>query len=267
MLLRAASLVLAGVPGALVGFAGLGDVGRRPWFTDPDRLPVAQTAAALTEVGGALAAAVLVATALGWLFGLVLTGAALHVMAVPHRPVRVWQAVRFIGLSRLWAFLRIAALAGVGAVLLVAPSGWILEAVASRGDAAGWSGRTLLVVVPMVRAGVVLLGLSVLGAWAHWARVAVVADDLPVRWAVAVAARRMVSHPLWMVLFPALVGLGVQTVGAFVVFAWAQASVGLGTAFAVAGWLAWLVLQAYAWHWLQHGGRLVWTATGSTSSS
>jgi hypothetical protein len=212
----------------------------------------------LATAGGAIVAASTLAGVLGWLLGLVLTGAALHVLASPHRPERVWQAIRIVGLPRLWAFLRIACLAALANAAVVFLTGFLADWLVAYGDAAGWTGRTLLLTVPIARAGAIAVALSFFGAWSHWCRVGVVAADLPVRRAVIAAARLMVARPGTALLFPAALSLLVPALGSLLLLGWADAVPGAGTVLAGAAWFLWLVVQSFVWHWLCHSGRLTW---------
>lgn len=222
-------------------------------------MPGAQSMVALSEGGGAIVGAALVIGLVAWGLGLVLTAAALHVLGGQQRPVGVWRAIRLVGLSRLWAFLRIALLSGltIGATAVVA--GLLRDLVVAWGDTAGWSGQTLMVSVPALAALPVLAAMALCGAWAHWVRVAVVADDLPVRRALIVSARGMLLRPGLMIVFPVSVGLAVQLGGVVVLMTWAQLpATGSATAAGFAAWILLGLVQAFTWHWLQHSGRLTW---------
>ncbi len=255
---------LAGLPGLLVAMGGLKGLARKPWFTDLAQLPAMQVVDLVGGAGAAMAGAAFVTAALTWVAGLVLTGAALDVLGASQERVRVWHAVRVVGLPRLWAFLRIAALAAVANALVVVTSGWILEAIVGHGDAAGWTGQTQLITLPALRGLVVLAGLVAFGVWAHWTRVAVVADDLTVRRAVIAAVRKMWSQPGVAVVFPALVGGLLPVAGAAGLYVWFAAPVGGGTLWALALWCVWLLIQAFGWHWLQHAARLTWGPAASS---
>lgn len=255
ILLRLLAHLGASLPLLLTALVTAASAARAPYFTDvAGPLPAAHLARLPGALGGAaLGAATLLAALLFLLAEQVITAGAL-VWLDPRRgrdgrgPVAV---VAREGLAQLWIFLRIAAFS----LLALAAGGYAIRAgfasLEVRGDVAGWSGRTLVLLLPALQLLALALWAAVVGAWALCCRTLSVIDERRrVRRTALIALGVLRRHPGRALGYLVGVALCTALAGGGVLFLWRQqAPSGALLAAWAAAWLAVLGLQAWAWHW------------------
>ncbi|RMG47404.1 MAG: hypothetical protein D6718_03765 [Acidobacteria bacterium] len=257
ILLRWALLVVSGSAAVLLAAPPLAAAARRPFFTEPaGPLPAGHLArlaiAAGPGLGAAAGAAALLALAGHWL----LVPGAIAWLDRVRRGGRPRGVVRFVveaGTPRLWAMARITLLAvalaaaGLAAIRLGFHR---LDVAAERG---AWDSAARAVLLPRLRWLAGLLWLALVGAFAFWCRVVMVADGRArVRSVMLLVPRIWVRIPFSApVLFVAVTVLVQAGAGAYLL-AWRQSAPRSVSGLAAwsAGALAVLLLQAGAWHWL-----------------
>jgi hypothetical protein len=151
-----------------------------------------------------------------------------------------------------------AALSGLGMWAIATA----FERLALRGDTAGWTGQTLVVVLPLCQAIATLLWMALVGAWAFWCRVLLVADERRRVRSVGLLVLRVFRRaPLRGPSFFAAVTIASFLGSATVLLVWRQLPPrSLPAAIAVMGlWLLTLVAQAWLWHWLLRAARLLYS--------
>lgn len=270
--LRAALVLLAALPTLAVAWVNLaGGPARQPYFTDVQgRLPLFHLLRLLDELGPTLAPLLALAALVALLGEQLLVAGGLDWLAPGRqrdtsRRTAPLRAILAIGLSWLWPMIKVLLLAlllaGLGLKLL----GWGAERLGDHAEVAGWSGYATQAVLPALRVLLSLLWLALVGAWAFWCRVLMVADGRrTARGALLLAGRLCLRRPLRAPLFHVGLTLLMQTVGALVLALWRQsppASVSGALLWALS-WLLVVVLQAFLWHWLLHAARLLY-ADGS----
>jgi len=267
ILLRWALVLLAALPAALAALAAVAaGPARTPYITEVQgplpvfhllrlarELPLSVAALALLGAGVALLGQqILGAGALSWL-----APGRERLTSIPS----VAGAVLREGTPWLWTMLRVVLLAAVLAAAGLAGLGWIHERLALCGEPAGWSGRTIFLLLPAARGATSLLWLSLVGAWAFWCRVLLIADSRRTVRSVGVLVLRVWwRHPLRAPLFYVGVVLAMLLASALTLLWWRQAPpVDLGGALLLGlSWLLLLLLKAVAWHWLLRAGRLLY---------
>jgi hypothetical protein len=270
--LRAALVLLAALPTAAVAWVSLaGGPARQPYFTDVEgRLPLFHLLRLFDELGSSLAPLLALAALIALLGEQLLVAGGLDWLAPGRqrdtsRRTAPLRAILAKGLSWLWPMIKVlllaALLAGLGLKLL----DWGAERLEDHAEVAGWSGYATQALLPLLRGLLALLWLALVGAWAFWCRVLMVADGRrTARCALLLAGRLCLRRPLRGPLFYVALTLLMQTVGALVLALWRQsppASAGGASLWALS-WLLVVVLQAFLWHWLLHAARLLY-ADGS----
>jgi len=250
-------VLLSSLPAGLASRAMLaGGPARSPYFTlQPPPLPWTHLVRLFGEIPAAVPAALATAslTVLGGQFLLAGAVAVLRLPATPADPPRVLASIRRAGASHVRGFLGLV----VAALLLGAAGAALLRllgrTLAAHGDASGWGGVAMGVVIPSLMASLMLLWVASLGAWLLWARALLVIDrpSGAVR-AARAAAGVLARHPFAALGFPMALSLGCVAGGGAVVGAWlaAEPASSWRGALWAAGMLAVVGAQSFAWHWM-----------------
>jgi len=266
--LRAALVLLASVPTLVVVLATLaGGPARQPHFTDVDgRLPLFHLLRLLGELGPSLVGLLALAALIGLLGEQLLVAGGLDWLAPGRerdtsRRTGPLRAILGQGLLWLWPMLKVLLLAALLAGLGIKLLGWSAEALEDHAEVAGWSGYTTSVALPALRGLIGLLWLALVGAWAFWCRVLMIADGRrTARSALLLAGRLCLRRTLRGPLFYMALTLLMQAGAGLVLVLWRQSppvSVGGALLWALS-WLLIVVLQAFLWHWLLHAARLLY---------
>jgi hypothetical protein len=226
-------------------------VAREPYFTGaPAALDVGQLLELARRMRPALLALAASALLL-WLLLQVLTAGAL-IRLERGRPERIslWRACWDGGSRALLPYLRAAllaaVLAGLGAALLSRIFAWL----ASHGEVAGWTGKTLVRDLPLARAVLTGLWVSVVGIFAFWLRVLLARERRPrVRVAAQRALRLCLRRPVSALAFHWVVASTTLAAQGAVLLAWQGAAEPSPASRWLAVWLAVLLVSAYAWQW------------------
>jgi hypothetical protein len=253
--------IVAAAPGAAATIAGLAEgPARRAFFADAPRpLPIVHLAAWTQEIPGAGLALLLGGACFAWLGNLMLTAAAVRLLAeAPAGRARVWRSIFDEGTRAIWPYLRVSVLAVVWAAIGLRLIGLIFERLADHATLAGWTGGASLITLNTWRILLALLWLSIVGAGAFWSRVIVVDDDRHfVRRMHGIVPRLFARRPLGGLVMHVLVSLGALAACAAVLAAWRQ-SPGASLGLFVLLWLMGLLLQAWVWHWRLRACLLTW---------
>jgi hypothetical protein len=263
-------VVLSSAPALIAGLAGVsGGAARRPYYTDVEgRLPLIHWIRLLKDLPESLAPAMAAAVVLAVLGDQLVTGGALA-MLDPGRPagerVRVLATVLREGLTHLWAFLRAAALGLVilafGVVLIRLP----FKQLDLAGYRSGWTGKTVMLTLPVLHMFAMLLWMATSGAWVFWCRLITAADGRRrVRRTGLLALQVLWRHPLrsWGVFVTSTIAT--MLLSGAVLIAWRQAEPGTrGGALAwFLLWLLTLLIQSFVWLWLLCAGRALYDSGG-----
>lgn len=261
MALRWLLFVAAALPALAVSLGGIrAEVANRSYFAAaPDPLPLIPLARLLERLPASIWGALLAVAVVVWAGNQLLTAGAVTLFGTAGggRP-RVWRTVFEAGTRSLWAYLRIAltalVLAALGARLIGAIGGRLLD----HGQQELWTMQARLL-VHAGRGAAILCWLTLVGVFAWWCRVIVVADERRrVRRVWTVVLRLWRRRPLGALALHFLLALGGLLAGAGALFAWRQSGAG------VTGWaLAWLAVLAglsFLWHWRLRAGRLMWSS-------
>jgi len=259
--LRWALSILAALPGIAAAKAALsGSVGSEPWFTEvPDPLPLPQFFGIPGEVGAAVPV-LLIGVVLAWLFHQLLTAAAVEILDPARQPgrVRLWRTMMDRGWSYLLIYLRVSLVALVFLLLGARILSVVFERLAERGVVEGWTGKTLILTLPIVRLLLLLAWAGIVGACAWWSRVILLSGGRRyVRRMLTIVPRVLWRSPVQGFLLHWLLGIVSVLLGAAVLFTWRQAP-GLATGWFVA-WLMLLVVQSAVWHWRMRTLSLIWS--------
>ena len=251
--LRVGWLLACSVPGAIVAGVEIAEgPARVPLYTtSPGPLPIVDLAR-LAAQQGSMVVGVLLCTALLFLLtNLVLTAAGLQLLG--PGPKGLWGALR-AALDHFWPFVRVALVALTAWIPIVATFHWATGVMEAKGDVAGWSGEMLLITLPAIKVLLSVLWVSLVGVWAFWTRVVLIADDrCLVRRASIIGLRILKRHPIRALGFALVAPLATTAfTGALLIF-WRQASAD-STVVACIAWLLALVLAAQVWHWMLHAG-------------
>ena len=251
----------AALPGLAVAVGGIGKtLANRPYFAEaPDPLPLLPLLRMLGRLPGSIWGMLVLAAIVAWLGNLLLTAGAVALFGTARggRPL-VWRTIFEAGTRSLWAYLRIALVALVMAMLGARIIGVIAEQLLEHGKLALWTFRTQL----LLQAGrglATLCWLTLVGVFAWWCRVIVVADQRRrVRRLWTVVPRLWWRHPIVALVLHFLLALGSLFAAAAVIFFWRQSSGG------ARGWaVLWLLVLAglsFLWHWRLRAGRLLWSS-------
>jgi hypothetical protein len=260
VVLRWALSVLAGLPAIMATKGALSAAASQPWFTEaPDPLPLPQFFGVMGHVGGVMPIVILGAVIV-WLFNQLLTAAAIETLDPGRGPgrVRLWRTMVDTGWRYFLIYLRVSVFAAlflfIGARILSV----VFESLAERGDVEGWTGKTLVMTLPLLRALLLLAWAGVVGVGAWWSRLILLRDGRRyVRRMLGILPRVLWRSPVQGFLFHWVLGAASVVAGAAVLVAWRQTP-GVATAwFAV--WLLLLLAQALVWHWRLRTMSLIWS--------
>lgn len=257
-------LVACFLPAYLAGLVGLADrYGTRPALAGhPGPLPVFLVADLLSELPKSFTVLAAAGVAALMLFEQVLSAGALARLDPERSTASLrdrWRGAWREGVPHFWRFVRIKLLA----VVLFALGAWLIGKLFSplfeHGERAGYTGLTLVVLLPGARLLATTLWLAVVGALAFWCRLLTVADDRR-------RVRRTVLHVLqvfrrrpWQALgFFVVATMGANLGGTALLVLLAPPHRGLGAVARAVVWLALLLAHSYVWHWLIHAGRLLY---------
>jgi hypothetical protein len=264
--MRLLLLLLASLPAVVMLLAGLaGGPARQPYFTEVSgRLPLFHLLRLGSDLSGVLVGGLVLAVVLALLGEQVLVAGALSWLGrgpgegAAKSP---WRAVPARGIGLLWLMLKVVLLAvvcfGVGTALI----NRLFDALDHHGELAGWTGYTMMIFLPALRVICVVVWLAIVGAWAFWCRVLLVADGRrTVRSTWLLVLRVWRRHPLRAPLFYVVVTLASQLGAGVVLATWRQGPPGSASGVApwLVSWLLVLALQGYLWYWLLHAARLLY---------
>ena len=255
--------ILAALPVMTAAKAALSDsVGKQPWFTEaPDPLPLPQFFGVMGEIGPAVPV-MLFGVVLAWLFHQILTAAAIEIFDPRREPgkVRLWRTMVDKGWSYLLVFLRVSLFAFIFLAIGARVLAFVFERLAERGAVEGWTGKTLVLTLPIVHALLLLAWAGIVGACAWWSRVILLRGGRRyVRRMLTLVPRVLWRSPIQGFLLHWVLGAASVVLGAAVLFAWRQAP-GVATVWFVA-WLLLLVVQAAVWHWRLRMLSLIWSCS------
>ncbi len=261
--LRWLLFVVAALPGLAAGIGAIGEsVANRPYFAAAaDPLPLVPLARLMARLPGPVWATLALAAAVAWLGNLLLTAGAVAIFGAGRSgPPRVWRTVFGAGTHALWAYLRIALVALLLAIVGARILGAIGDRLIEHAVRDLWTLRAQLF-IQLGRGVAILCWLTLVGVFAWWCRVIVVADRRRrVRRLWTVVPRLWWRHPVGALLIHFVLALAGLLAGAAVIVAWRQSPAG------TPGWtLLWLAVLAglsLLWHWRLRAGRLLWSDPG-----
>jgi hypothetical protein len=250
------------LPGLAVAVSSIGEsVGNRPYFSEaPDPLPLIPLLHLIDRLPGPLWGALLLAAAAGWLGNLLLTAGAVTLFgSPPGGRAGVWRTVFEAGGRSLWAYLRIALVALVLAAAGARVIGLVSERLALHGEHALWTMRARFL-LQIGRGTALLCWLTLVGVFAWWCRVIVVADERRrVRRLWTVVPRLWRRRPFGALVAHFLLALASLLAAAGTLFAWRQSPA--GAAVWAPAWLAVLAGLSFFWHWRLRAARLLWSSS------
>ncbi len=261
MALRWLLFVAAALPALVVSLRSLGaEIANRSYFsTAPDPLPMVPLGRLLDRLPGSIWGALLAAAVVAWAGNQLLTAGAVTLFGTAGGGrARVWHKVFEAGGRSLWAYLRIAltalVLAALGARLIGAAGGRLLD----HAQQELWTMQARFLIL-IGRGVATLCWLTLVGVFAWWCRVIVVADERRrVRRVWTIVPRLWRRRPLGAMALHFLLALGGLLAGGGALFAWRQSGAG------VSGWaLVWLAVLAglsFLWHWRLRASRLLWSS-------
>ena len=256
--------IVAALPGIAAARGVLGDtVANRPYFAAaPDPLPLPKLLALLGELNAAVAA-LAAGVVVAWLAGLFLTAAAFRILDPRQHSadVRVVRTAFDTGAQYLFPYLRVALLAALAIAVGGRLIGVIFDALSDHGTVSDWSGKTLVLTLPTLRAVLLLGWVSCVGVCAFWCRAILVAERRRyVRRVVALLPRLLWRWPCHGLALHVVLGIVSLAIAAPVLVAWRQSSG--GTTGWMLLWLFVLLVQACLWHWRVRAAGLVWADAG-----
>jgi hypothetical protein len=255
--------VFAALPGIAGARGALGEsIANRPQFTEaPDPLPFLEFARLIAEIPGGVWATFALGVIIGWTGNLFLTAGAVDIVGRRDTGgVKVLRTVFDTGVRHLWVYVRIALFAvlfiGVGSRLLAV----IFERLGEHGQLAGWSAETLVFNLGITRGLILLLWLTIVGVFALWSRVIVVADGRRyVRRLPSLVVRLWLRRPVGSLVVHLVLVFATLFASSGVLAGWRQSSA-RSTGWIVL-WLGVLMAQALIWHWRIRASRLIWSAS------
>lgn len=251
--------LLAMLPGILVTIGHLRDrVGRRPMFDEMARplelVGVRQLVSELPGPGLGLLLGGLVAI---WILQQLWLAGATRVLDPRRReggPVR--RELLEEGARYLVRYLRVVGLALVAVVVSMTLLRLVFEGLADRAEIEGWSIQRSFIDLPVLRALLTLLVLTLIGTAAFWAKVIVSADDRRyVRRLPWIVLRLFLRRPLATLGFQSTTVLLVLALQAAALWSWRQSGTFLPWLFL---WLILLMAAAYVWQARVRAAVLVW---------
>ncbi len=260
---RFAMMALAAAVGALAIRGDLtGNIGRSPWFADaPDPLPLQQFMAVWGQIprqgiGTAMAAA-LFSVLVGWF----LTAGVVDLLTHGRRegePLN--RQVGAAGSFGLLPFLRVALLGLAFHGSLIGATAIVFDRLVDHGYLAGWSGKTLGRDLPLIRLGVTVAAMHLVGVFAFWCRVVIVADRRRyVRRVIGLVLSLGWRAPLRGFAAHLVLGLSLTLADGYLIVAWRQSA--LPTDRWLAAWLLMLAVASIVWAWRFHTAVLLWTSS------
>ena len=259
--LRWLLFVVAALPVLAAGIGGIGgSLANRSYFAEaPDPLPMFPLIRLLGRLPGSVWAMLAAAALVAWLGNLLLTAGAVKLFgSAADGPPRVWRTVFGAGTGALWAYLRIALIALLLAAIGARFVGIIAGRLLDHGTDAEWTLRAKFL-VQVGRGLATLCWLTLVGVFAWWCRVIVVADErYRVRRLLTLVPRLWRRRPVGALALHFLLALGGLLAGSAVLFAWRQSAAGYGGWTVL--WLAVLVGLSYLWHWRLRASRLLWSS-------
>jgi hypothetical protein len=269
ILLRWALVALAAVPAMFAAIVGIAaTVARQPYFTDVrGPLPIAQLLRLSREVPPGILATLALAAVLALVGQQVLVAGALHWLepARGPRPSSTEEPVALVVIKSggrwLWAMLRVVLLAAALSTVGLIAIDCLFERLVDHGTGQGWTGRTLWLRLPLLEVAASLVWAAIVGAWAFWCRVLMVADGRRrVRSAGVLVLRVWWRRPLAAPLFFVVLTLAMLLGSAAVLALWRQhpPTALPGVIPLAVTWLLVLLVQAMAWHWLLRAARLLY---------
>ncbi len=254
--------ILAALPATMAAKGALSTAATRPWYTEaPDPLPLPQFFGVMGELG-AVMPLVVVGAIVAWLAHQLLTAAAIEILdpARGAEPIRLWRAMVKIGWRYLLIFLRVSLFALVFLLIGSRVLSWIFDGLAERGAVQGWTGKTLVLTLPILHGLLLLAWAGIVGAWAWWSRVILLHGRRRyVRRMVGIVIRTVWRSPLQGFVAHWILGIASVLAGAAVLFAWRQ-SPGVATGWFLL-WLLLLLVQAFVWHWRLRTLHLIWACS------
>ena len=253
--------IFAALPGIAVARGALGEsIANRPHFTEaPDPLPFLEFARLITEIPGSVWGALAIGVVIGWVGNLFLTAGAVDIVGRRGTGgVRVLRTVFDTGARHLWVYVRVALLAvlfiGLGSRLLAL----VFERLGEHGQVAGWTAKALAFNLGITRGLLLLLWLTIVGVFALWSRVIVVADGRRyVRRLPSLVLRLWWRHPVRSLVVHVVLALATLFVSSAVLAGWRQSSA--SPAGWIVLWLGVLMAQALVWHWRIRASCLIWS--------
>lgn len=266
-LVRFGFMLLMSAPMTLIALVGVAEgPGKSPYFTEPKGLlPFVHLVKLVMELPKAVVPGVLVTALLCVFVDQILLGGAVS-LADPSRvqdeKPRVLSAVGKEGLVHLWPFLRAV---GLGLLPLFVGSG-LLRVLAKKlnamGELSGWTGKTMMVTLPMLNAVLMLIWFGCTAAWIFWCRLICAADNRRIaRRSAVLALRVFVRRPIpSLVSFAFLSIISIVLSGA-VLFGWRFSDPrGASLFFWVSAFLGTLAVQALLWLYLVRAGMLLYSS-------
>ncbi|ANM30367.1 hypothetical protein ABI59_13485 [Acidobacteria bacterium Mor1] len=254
---------MAAIPGVMMLRGGLThNIGRSPWFADaPDPLPLQQFLSMSSQVprqgvGMAMAAA-LFSLLIGWF----LAAGLVDLLARGRRDGEpLSRQVGAAGSLGFLPFLRVALLGLAFHGSLAGGTAMVFERLVDHGYLAGWSGKTLSRDLFWMRIGVTLFAMHLVGVFAFWCRVVIVADKRRyVRRVIGLVLSLSWRAPLRGFAAHLFLGLLLTLADAWLIVAWRQSA--LPTDRWLAAWLLMLAVASVVWAWRLHAAVLLWTSS------
>jgi hypothetical protein len=255
------------LPAAYVSSRAALELARNPYYTDSaaavGRLPAIHLLRLFGDLPAGLAAAFMISALMLLLADQVLNAGALRWLMPSAEESRsgegvrqrlsVWRTILDSGLEPLWGFLRIQLAMFVLLLLGILAINAGATTLQRHGQHAGWSGQTLLLLLPVGKAVAIMLWAALVGAWGFWCRLLTVADSRK-----RVRRTGLICLGLWW-RFPGrapLLFVGATTattlLSGALLLVWRQH--GQLWPLWLALWVAALALSAAVWYWLLRSG-------------
>jgi hypothetical protein len=260
IVLRWVLSILAALPAIAAARGALSAAAKEPWFTEaPDPLPLPQFFGVLGEIGPAVPV-MLIGVFLTWLFHQLHTASAVEILDPGREPgkVRLWRTMVDTGWRYLLIYLRVSLFALVFLLLGARILSVVFDRLGERGVVEGWTGKTLILTLPIAHALLLLAWAGIVGAAAWWSRVILLRGGRRyVRRMLTIVPRVLWRSPVQGFLLHWVLGAASVLVGAAVLVSWRQAP-GVATGW-FALWLVLLLVQSAVWHWRLRTLSLIWS--------
>jgi hypothetical protein len=234
---------------------------RSPYFTlEPAPLPLVHLARLFAEIPLALPVAI-ASAGLAVAGEQILLGGALTLLGGTSQGprVRVSAALRHAGAVLLRPFLVLVLCGAVAGGAGAAALRGVARMAREHGQAAGWSGWTVSVALPLLAGVLALVWMAAVGGWLLWSRALLAAGAESGALRAGRAALGVIfKNPFVALGFPMALTLSCLVASGWVLAAWLAAEPGsaAGVAFWAAAMLAVLAAQSFAWHWMVHTASL-----------